>query len=102
MKRIPVRNRILLAGAALAGVRCHSLAAADTQAGTVEEDWQAIVTLDAGPGDQPKSGESAGAIVMSHLARQEKALRNFLNAHPEDAHAFEAAASSRPAVADSG
>jgi peroxiredoxin len=67
---------------------CWPLAA--VQAGTVEEDWQAVVTLDAGPGDTPKSGESAGAIVMNHLARQERALRNFLSAHPEDAHAFEA------------
>jgi hypothetical protein len=59
-------------------------------AGTVDEDWQAVVTLDAGPGGQPDTAEAAGTLVVNHLTKQEKALRAFLAAHPEDAHAFEA------------
>jgi len=67
------------------------LAAVDfAHAGTAEEDWQAVVALDAGPGEQPKSAEAAGAMVVTFAARQEKALRTFLAAHPEDAHVFEA------------
>jgi thiol-disulfide isomerase/thioredoxin len=59
-------------------------------AGTAEEDWQAVVTLDAGPGGKPDSAEAAGTMVVNHLARQEAALRNFLGAHADDPHAFEA------------
>ncbi|HEY3898664.1 MAG TPA: TlpA disulfide reductase family protein [Chthoniobacter sp.] len=60
------------------------------RAGTAEEDWQAVVALDAGPAQHPQTAEAAGNIVVAHLARQEKALRTFLAAHPEDSHAFEA------------
>jgi hypothetical protein len=80
MKRLST----LLAGLIAAGL------CAGAMAGTVEEDWQAVVALDAGPGAQPDSAEAAGKIVVNHLARQEKALRSFLVAHPEDTHAFEA------------
>ncbi|HSI14536.1 MAG TPA: TlpA disulfide reductase family protein [Chthoniobacter sp.] len=59
-------------------------------AGTSEEDWQAIVGLDAGPGEKPESAEAAGAMVITHLAKQETALRSFLTAHADDPHAFEA------------
>lgn len=60
------------------------------RAGDAEQDWQALVALDAGPGGQPRNGESAGQMVLAHLARQERALRGFLAAHSQDAHAFEA------------
>jgi len=59
-------------------------------AGTVEEDWQAVVTLDAGPSEQVNNPQAIGPAVLSHLARQETALRRFLAAHPKDTHAFEA------------
>jgi len=59
-------------------------------AGTVEQDWQAVVALDAGPGGRSESAEAAGMMVLTHLAKQEKALRSFLSAHPEDSHVFEA------------
>lgn len=59
-------------------------------AGTVDEDWQAVVALDVGPSGQPDSPKSAGTLVVNHLTKQEKALRSFLAAHPEDSHAFEA------------
>ena len=47
-------------------------------AGSADEDWQAIVALDAGPQEQPKTREAAAQMVATHLARQEKALRAFL------------------------
>lgn len=59
-------------------------------AGTAEEDWQAVVALDAGPGEQPKSPEAASMMVVTFAARQEKVLRSFLAGHPADAHVFEA------------
>jgi len=59
-------------------------------AGSADEDWQAIVALDAGPQEQPKTREAAAQMVATHLARQEKALRTFLAGHPGDARAFEA------------
>jgi len=59
-------------------------------AGTAEEDWQAVIALDAGPHEQPDSPKAVGSMVTTHLSRQERALRTFLAAHPQDAHAFEA------------
>jgi peroxiredoxin len=52
--------------------------------------WQRIVVLDAGPQTKFKTREEARAGSMAHLARQEKALRDFLAAFPKDEHAFEA------------
>ena len=53
-------------------------------------DWLRVTELDAGPGSQPKTLEEARAVTTGHLDRQEKALRAFLAAHPDDAHAWEA------------
>ncbi|MDR3404515.1 MAG: TlpA disulfide reductase family protein [Chthoniobacter sp.] len=79
------RAKSLVAALMVAG------ACAGALAGTVDEDWQAVVALDAGPGGQsPSTVEAAGMLVVNHLAKQEKALRAFLAAHPEDAHVFEA------------
>lgn len=66
------------------------MAAPLTWAGDADQDWEAIVALDAGPGVQPRNAEAAGQMVVTHLARQEKALRAFLAAHPQDSRAFEA------------
>jgi thiol-disulfide isomerase/thioredoxin len=74
----------------LAAALLLTVAGAGALAGTAEEDWQAIVALDAGPGGKPDSAESAGTMVLNHLAKQETALRNFLAAHADDSHAFEA------------
>ena len=60
------------------------------RAGTVEEDWKAVVTLDAGPPGEPKTQEEARARALGHLEKQERALRAFLAGHAEDEHAFEA------------
>jgi len=54
-----------------------------------EADWKGITALDAGPQEQPQTGEAARAMVLGHLARQERALRAFLAAHPADARIFE-------------
>ncbi|MEP6671743.1 MAG: TlpA disulfide reductase family protein [Chthoniobacter sp.] len=85
MKRLSSQLRSGLIAAAILAGTC-----AGVLAGTVDEDWQAVVALDAGPGGQPDTAEAAGNLVVSHLARQEKALRAFLTAHPEDTHVFEA------------
>jgi len=74
----------------LAAALVFTAAGAGALAGTAEEDWQAVVGLDAGPGGKPDSAESAGTMVINHLAKQETALRNFLAAHADDSHAFEA------------
>src|SRR5436309_2426789 len=52
-------------------------------------DWQKVVELDAGPSAKPGSQQEARAVAASHVARQEKALRDFLRGHPGDPHAFE-------------
>lgn len=59
-------------------------------AGTAEEDWQAVVALDAGPQLRSRSGAETQAAIIAHLGSQEKALRGFLAGHPEDPRAFEA------------
>ena len=65
----------------------HGVASA---VGDAEQDWQQLIALDAGPQEQPKSPEEASAMVLAHLARQEKALRSFTADHPSDARVFEA------------
>jgi peroxiredoxin len=64
--------------------------AAAAWAGDAAADWQAILALDAGPGGDARNMESARALASQHLDAQERALRAFVKAHPQDAHAFEA------------
>lgn len=59
-------------------------------AGSAEEDWQAVVALDAGPQLRSRGGADTQAAIIAHLGSQEKALRAFLAGHPEDPRAFEA------------
>lgn len=59
-------------------------------AGDADQDWQAILALDAGPKEQPNSADAASKMVLNHLSRQEKALRSFVGEHSQDSHAFEA------------
>ena len=59
-------------------------------AGDARQDWDAVKALDRGPGVEPKSAAEALSLSLSHIERQENALRAFLNAHPDDANAFEA------------
>ena len=72
------------------GFAIISLLALGARGGDVETDWKAVTALDAGPPEHPTTTEAARMAVLNHLVRQEKALRAFLVAHPEDEHAFEA------------
>ena len=78
-----MRHRIFGLAAMLAFVPGTALA------GDAEADWNSIVALDAGPQEQPQTAEAARAMVLAHLAKQERALRGFLTAHPQDARIFE-------------
>ena len=52
-----------------------SLALAATAfAGSADEDWKAVIALDAGPQAQARSGTDAQAVILTHLAVQERAL----------------------------
>ena len=59
-------------------------------AADAETDWKAILALDAGPQEHPATKEAAHVMVVDFLGRQDKALREFIAAHPEDERAFEA------------
>lgn len=59
-------------------------------AGSADEDWDALLALDAGPQKRPASAQEAQAIAAEHLAQQEQKVRGFLREHPGDPHTFEA------------
>lgn len=59
-------------------------------AGTADEDWAALVALDTGPQRRPSAPAEMRAIVVEHIARQERAARAFLREHSGDARALEA------------
>ena len=59
-------------------------------AGTVEEDWAAVVAMDAGPQTPMRSQAEAQTAATTHIERQEAALRAFLRDHPNAPQAFEA------------
>ena len=65
-------------------------AAPIVRAGSPEEDWKAVVALDAGPPGEPKTQDEARERALGHLEKQERALRAFLVGHAEDERAFEA------------
>jgi len=55
-----------------------------------DEDWKAIVALDAGPSKRPASREEAVQLAHNHLLITQKALETFLARYPHDPHAFDA------------
>jgi hypothetical protein len=55
-----------------------------------DEDWKRLIALDAGPGKEPQTPQDVLKIALDHLDAQEKALRAFLKAHPDDERAFSA------------
>jgi peroxiredoxin len=59
-------------------------------AADADEDWKWLTALDAGPGKEPATPQDALKISLDHLDAQEKALRAFLKAHPDDARVFSA------------
>ena len=58
-----------------------------------EADWQAMLALETGPRQmsaEPRSREQARTVALGHLARQEAALRAFLQQHPASSHTVDA------------
>ncbi len=55
-----------------------------------DEDWDAVVALDAGPQKRPTTALEAQAIAVEHLAQQEQKVRGFLREHPGDPRTLEA------------
>jgi peroxiredoxin len=56
----------------------------------VEEDWQAILDLDAGPQVKFTSRAQAQSVTLEHLDRQEEAVREFVGAYPSSPEAVDA------------
>ena len=55
----------------------------------VEQDWSAIVALDAGPSEQPTNEQQARSLTFAHLAQQQRAYENFLKQYPDDPRAVD-------------
>ena len=56
----------------------------------VDEDWNYILALDAGPKKKPATREEAALAARNHLYLQRKAIERFLLNHPRDARVFDA------------
>jgi AhpC/TSA family len=56
----------------------------------VNEDWNYILALDAGPKKKPTTREEVALAARNHLHIQRKALERFLLNHPRDARVFDA------------
>ncbi|MGV3531474.1 MAG: TlpA family protein disulfide reductase, partial [Chthoniobacteraceae bacterium] len=59
-------------------------------AGSVDDDWAAVVAMDEGPKTPMRSQAEAQIAAATHIERQEAALRAFLREHPKSPQAFEA------------
>lgn len=66
------------------------LAAAGFALASPDEDWNAIVALDAGPGSKPKNLEEARALAKQHLHQQQTLVSDFLEKNPTDPRSHEA------------
>jgi len=55
-----------------------------------DDDWNAIVAMDAGPGAKPKNLQEARALAKAHLDQQEKLVSEFLEKNPTDPRSHEA------------
>ncbi len=56
----------------------------------VDDEWSAIVALDAGPGKSPKSREEAQMQARTHFLRHRALLEEFLSKYPNDPRAWDA------------
>jgi hypothetical protein len=56
----------------------------------VDEDWNYILALDAGPKNKPATREEATLAARNHLHLQRKAIERFLLNHSRDARVFDA------------
>jgi hypothetical protein len=59
-------------------------------AATADEEWDALVALDAGPARAGKDAAGARTVALAHLDKQESALRGFIARYPENPRAWEA------------
>ena len=55
-----------------------------------DDDWNAILAMDAGPGAKPKNLQEARALAKVHLDQQEKLVSEFLEKNPTDPRSHEA------------
>ncbi|MEI6033836.1 MAG: TlpA disulfide reductase family protein [Verrucomicrobiae bacterium] len=55
-----------------------------------DEEWSAIVALDAGPGKPPSTREAARLQARSHFSKHQKLIEGFLSRYPGDPRAFDA------------
>lgn len=65
------------------------MAMACLQADT-DDDWQAILAMDAGPAKNPKSLEQAQIMARAHIAKQRELLEAFVKNSPRDSRVFDA------------
>jgi hypothetical protein len=56
----------------------------------VDEEWNYILSLDAGPKKKPATREEAALAARNHLHIQHKAIERFLMGHPGDPRVFDA------------
>ena len=56
----------------------------------MDEDWNYILALDAGPKKKPATREEAALAARNHLHIQRKAIERFLLNHSRDARVFDA------------
>ena len=68
------------------------LAVLAQSADRTEEDWSAVLALEAGPQQttQSPSREQARTLALAHLDKQEKGLRDFIHNHPQSPHTVDA------------
>lgn len=55
-----------------------------------DDEWKAIVALDAGPGAKPKNLQEARALAKAHLGQQRRLVSEFLEKNPGDPKSHEA------------
>ena len=49
-----------------------------------DQEWSAIVAMDAGPGKNPKTREEAQMQARTHFARHQDLIEDFLSKYPND------------------
>ena len=85
------RQRLRLVSLLATSSLVASLPAAAPDAGDpADHAWQIILEQAAGPGTQTREREAAMAAARTHLDKQEKALREFVRAYPDDPHRYSA------------
>ena len=69
---------------------CLLAASAGFAFATPDDDWNAIVAMDSGPGSKPKTLQEARDVAKAHLLRQGKMVSEFLEKNPGDPRIHEA------------